>query len=103
MKKLVAVAICVLTIFSVSVNCFAMETMKKGSRGDSVREVQEMLISLGYLDGEADGIFGSKTEGAVQAWQKDDGLETTGMVDEETNQALQKRLYFLLGIRRVPL
>ena len=94
MRRLVVVAICVLTIFSVSVNCFAMDTMKKGNRGDSVREVQEMLISLGYLDGEADGIFGPKTERAVQAWQKDNGLETTGMVDEETIQALQKRLYF---------
>ncbi len=94
MKKIVAVLICVLTIFSISVSCYAMDTMAKGSRGDDVREVQEMLISLGYLGGEADGIFGPKTEAAVQAFQKDAGLDAAGVVDEKTCRALQKRICF---------
>ena len=45
-------------ILSMSMSSFAAENMKNGSRGDDVKEVQEMLIAQGYLDGNADGIFG---------------------------------------------
>lgn len=63
-------------IFSIAViamacSGFAMENMKNGSRGDEVRDVQEILISRGYLDGGADGIFGRKTEAAgARLWQQ---------------------------------
>ena len=39
--------------------------LKKGDKGEEVRELQDKLIELGYLDGTADGVFGSKTEEAV--------------------------------------
>ena len=69
MKKLISFAVIVMMVFSISAAGFAMETMKRGSRGDDVRELQEKLISLGYLDGNADGIYGPKTESAVLAFQ----------------------------------
>ncbi len=53
---------------------------EKGSRGDSVKELQEKLISLGYLSGTADGIFGDMTEDAVKKFQKANGLVETGYV-----------------------
>lgn len=58
--------------------------MKKGSTGSKVEEIQQRLIELGFLNGGADGIFGSGTEGAVKSFQDDRGLEVTGIVDEET-------------------
>ncbi|MBO7710985.1 MAG: peptidoglycan-binding protein, partial [Lachnospiraceae bacterium] len=90
MKRMLAFAVCAMTVVSMSVSSYAMETMKRGTRGDDVREMQEKLISLGYLEeGGADGIFGAKTEGAVLAFQKDHALDATGMVGEATGEALK--------------
>ena len=90
MKKTLALAVCAMTVISMSVNSFALETMKRGTRGDDVREIQEKLISMGYLEeGGADGIFGAKTEGAVLAFQQDHALDATGMVGEATSEALK--------------
>ena len=51
MKKAYAFAVCAMTVISMTVNSFAVEMMKNGTRGDDVREVQEMLIASGYLYG----------------------------------------------------
>ena len=88
MKKTVSFILCIMTVISLSVNSYAAEMMQKGSRGDHVREVQEMLISRGYLESGADGIFGPKTEAAVLAFQQDHGLDATGIVGEGTYNAL---------------
>ena len=91
MKRVFTVAMCVMTVIGMSVNSIAMETLKNGTRGEEVREVQEMLISLGYLeDGGADGIFGAKTEKAVLEFQQEHGLDATGMAGEATYQALKE-------------
>ena len=88
MKRIVSLVICALIAVSMTLNVCAQEIMKNGSRGDDVREIQEKLITLGYLDGKADGIFGPKTEGAVLAYQKDRNLDETGMVGTGTSIAL---------------
>ncbi|MDO8122565.1 peptidoglycan-binding protein [Isoptericola sp. b490] len=51
-----------------------------GETGPDVAELQEGLISLGYLDGPADGSFGPATSRAVRAWQKGNGESPTGVV-----------------------
>ena len=38
-----------------------------------VKEVQSLLISLGYSPGSADGLIGGKTYSAIQAWANDTG------------------------------
>ena len=43
-------------------------TLYNGCRGEAVRSMQQALISLGYLAGSADGIFGNMTENAVRAF-----------------------------------
>lgn len=63
-------------------------TLRKGSRGDDVRELQETLNSLGYDCGTADGIFGAKTEAAVEAFQRASGLVADGVVGKNTWAAL---------------
>ena len=41
------------------------DTLCYGSRGEEVRELQKALIALGYLKGEADGIFGVEENATV--------------------------------------
>lgn len=57
-------------------------TLRKGSRGDAVKEMQARLIELGYDLGKcgADGIFGKMTLAAVKAFQKDCGIGVDGIV-----------------------
>jgi len=50
------------------------ETVKLGSRGPTVKAVQEEL-EIG-----ADGIFGRGTEAHVKAWQEENGLEPDGVM-----------------------
>jgi len=46
-----------------------MKTLKKGSKGTEVQQLQTMLKALGYDCGLADGAFGAKTDAAVRAFQ----------------------------------
>jgi putative chitinase len=52
--------------------------LKKGSKGEDVKKLQE---KLGV---EAIGTFGPKTEAAVKAWQKANGLKDDGVVGPTT-------------------
>lgn len=58
------------------------------TRGEVVRDLQLLLTDYGYDTGGADGIFGSGTETALQWFQYDNGLDTTGVVDATTAAAL---------------
>lgn len=51
----------------------------RGSRGDAVRRLQELLHKKGFDCGAVDGIFGSKTYAAVMAFQKANGLSADGI------------------------
>ena len=68
-----------------------MRALKKGCRGDDVRELQEMLNKIGYDCGTADGIFGTKTEKAVKRFQEAEGLEADGIAGEKTQEILAAR------------
>lgn len=59
-------------------------TLRKGSRGDDVKKIQEMLNALGYDCGAADGIFGAKTEIAVRSFQQANGLAADGIAGKNT-------------------
>ena len=48
--------------------------MKAGDTGSGVRALQERLIELGYLGGEADGYYGTQTERAISAFQQKNGI-----------------------------
>ena len=49
--------------------------LKKGDRNEFVRAWQIFLNRNGYCCGDADGIFGQKTQDAVVKWQADHGME----------------------------
>lgn len=63
-------------------------TLRKGDRGDEVKQLQEMLVKCGYpLD--TDGAFGSKTETAVKAFQNNAGITADGIVGPKTWKELE--------------
>ena len=57
-------------------------------RGDDVEDVQKQLNDLHYSCGDADGIFGKKTDIAVRNFQSDKGLTVDGIVGKKTAEAL---------------
>lgn len=62
-----------------------METIKKGSKGESVKVLQK------YLGITQDGVFGANTEAAVKKFQSKNGLTADGIVGEKTWASLQKQ------------
>lgn len=62
---------------------------KRGSVGQEVLEIQQALKEKGYYSGELDGIYGSATEGAVKAFQNENGLSADGIAGEKTLSALE--------------
>ena len=65
-------------------------TLRKGSRGDAVKALQQKLIALGYLNGSADGIFGDSTQKAVTAFQSAQSLAADGVAGSATISALNR-------------
>ena len=67
-------------------------TLRKGSKGDSVKECQTLLEKAGYSVGPCgiDGDFGRVTLAAVKAFQKDHGLVVDGIVGPVTRKELMK-------------
>ena len=61
-----------------------------GDSGSDVKTIQRKLKRLGYLEGEADGIYGGQTEDAVTAFQKEQGLSVTGGVNSATRTKLNE-------------
>lgn len=67
----------------------AFEALQIGSRGDAVVSLQKKLIDLGFLSGNADGIYGNATAEGVRQFQESEDLPETG----EADAATQERLY----------
>ena len=58
----------------------AYRDMKRGDEGEDVRQLQSMLVELGFTQRDPDGKFGSGTRTAVRAWQKSLGVTVDGTV-----------------------
>ncbi len=65
--------------------------LRRGSRGEPVRLLQQHLTSLG-LTLVDDGIFGRLTDGAVRAFQHAAGIKVDGVVGPQTLAALDAAL-----------
>jgi len=64
--------------------------MKRGSRGDEVKELQNFLIAAGYNPGVADGIFGVKVRTALIKFQLANKLTGDGIVGPKVRALLNK-------------
>ena len=58
--------------------------LKSGSKGKLVKTMQQRLAEIGYYDGPISGNFQKNTVRAVKTVQTQNGLESTGVVDETT-------------------
>ena len=63
-----------------------LPTLKQGSTGGDVVDLQNALIKAGYNVGStgADGKYGANTAAAVKAYQKDNGLTVDGIAGVQT-------------------
>ena len=65
-------------------------TMRFGNSGEKVRQLQESLSYLGYLESRfVTGDFGNATAAAVRAFQTGHGLRATSIANMETQLRLQ--------------
>jgi peptidoglycan hydrolase-like protein with peptidoglycan-binding domain len=62
----------------------AEPTLKKGSKGQAVKDLQEALNALGFAAGKVDGVFGAATEQAVRAFQGSVGIDVDGIAGRVT-------------------
>lgn len=63
-------------------------TVRSGSTGNDVKELQRALMEKGFDPKGTDGKFGANTRAAVIAFQRANGLEPDGVVGKDTRAAL---------------
>ena len=63
-------------------------TLRKGSSGSNVKNLQSKLKKLGYYSGTIDGDYGTGTENAVKKFQKAKGLSADGVAGPSTLKAI---------------
>lgn len=99
MKKLFTILAFVL-MFSAGVVCIGNSaptisgqsayalTLKQGSRGETVKKMQQKLKNWGYYTGAVDGIYGSQTVNAVKYFQRKNKLAVDGIAGPKTLSAM---------------
>lgn len=55
-----------------------------------IKEIQQRLTNLGYRPGRIDGLYGNKTRGEIQAFQRKMGLQVNGLATIQVLDALKK-------------
>lgn len=76
--------------YGLKVDGIAGQATQTALRNAMVR-LQVELKKLGYAPGTADGYYGNKTKSAIAAFQQDCGLNKTGVMDQNTLNALDER------------
>lgn len=71
-------------------HAIVLSELQIGSTGDVVVLLQATLNVRGYNCGSADGIFGAKTQSALNSFKRDIGKQTDGKVDSSTWAELLK-------------
>ncbi|MFE8696533.1 S41 family peptidase [Cytobacillus sp. FJAT-53684] len=66
------------------------EALEKDMNNEQVKNAQEMLEGLGYSPGRKDGYFSDLTMIAVRAFQQQNDLEASGIIDQTTASALEQ-------------
>ncbi|MBE9223885.1 peptidoglycan-binding protein [Phormidium sp. LEGE 05292] len=65
-----------------------MPVLQKGTSGEAVRFLQQVLIAIKYQKDHFDAQFNAETESAVKNFQKAHGLKVDGIVGPKTWRAL---------------
>ena len=72
------------TVTTSKVYNFGSVTLKNGSKGEGVKELQRFLNAKLNLGLVIDGKLGPKTIAVIKKWQKDHGLKADGLVGAKT-------------------
>ncbi|WP_336790275.1 cell wall hydrolase [Paenibacillus sp. MMO-177] len=84
----------VLSMLIASILCLPLEasaaSLKVGSKGTEVKDLQERLYMLRYYKGNITSNYGASTKSAVAAFQKGAGLKPDGVAGSMTLHALHK-------------
>ena len=83
-------------------NYFPDGTLTRGSKGEAVRSLQQMLLDLGILRDVADGVFGEKTELAVKDYQTTAGFNSDGIAWPQTLAQLTLDWQTAMGYASAP-
>ena len=90
MKKMIAILMALMMVLTAASTALADDgILRSGDRGEEVTKMQQKLIELGYLEGEATGTFDEATEEAVRWFQRDHYLLVTGMADNVTRRLIE--------------
>jgi N-acetylmuramoyl-L-alanine amidase len=89
--SIIAFTLLVAVISTVGINKNSLQTSlvyTYGSRGDTVKTIQDKLKRWGYYNGSVDGIYGYQTIDAVKYFQGSNGLVSDGIAGKNTLEAL---------------
>jgi len=62
--------------------------LRMGDSNEQVKLLQLIFIDLGFLQGDADGVFGAKTRDALMRFQQTKGITVDGIYGSETRGVL---------------
>lgn len=68
------------------------EPLTYNHTGEKIKNIQIMLLGLGYDPGRKDGYFNKETAEAVKAFQSDNDLTATGEVDKDTAGLIESKV-----------
>lgn len=91
MKKIISFLIVstLLVTGAIVYNFRATDALSRlGSTGSEVTKIQTRLKKWGYYKGSVDGKYGTETQKAVKAFQKNNGLEADGIAGSATLRAM---------------
>ena len=89
MKKTTAIVLTAIMLLTAVSAAFADDgILRPGDQGEEVKQLQEKLIELEYLEGEATGVYDEATGAAVAWFQRDHYLLVTGMADNTTRRLI---------------
>lgn len=89
-KRIFIISLIILCVLLQGITVFANNyvTLKYSSKGNSVIKLQSALISKGYLNDSADGIYGILTEKAVIKFQMASRITVDGIAGKQTQSTL---------------
>ena len=91
-KKKLTMALALLFAVNVLIILLAQRadaaSYKRGSTGAVVTQIQTKLKNWGYFKYDVDGVYGSRTETAVKAFQQKNGLTADGIAGQATLKAM---------------
>ncbi|WP_028545215.1 spore cortex-lytic enzyme [Paenibacillus taiwanensis] len=98
-KRMIWITACIVLVLfgayqlkhvSDTVATFSGATLKYGSKGQDVNELQGRLKFLGYYYGKIDGVYGTATQKSVKWFQSEFGIKADGVVGAKTKDKLVK-------------